>query len=162
MPRQPGDSRVVKPPTKSARHEAILDAIRRKRVASQDQLRELLQKAGFDVTQATVSRDIRELRLVKVSGAEGIAHYTLPEEWESTPPLQSLLPTLYASAEGTGNLLVVRTMTGGAQAVALAIDWEEWPEVLGTIAGDDTILIICREAEQVPRVQRRIEEIAEG
>jgi transcriptional regulator of arginine metabolism len=53
-------------------------------------------------------------------------------------------------------------MTGGAQAVAVAIDWEEWPEVLGTIAGDDTILIICREADQVPRVQRRIEEIAEG
>ena len=162
MPRQPGDSRVVKPPTKSARHEAILDAIRRKRVASQDQLRELLQKAGFDVTQATVSRDIRELRLIKVSGAEGIAHYTLPEEWESTPPLQSLLPTLYASAEGTGNLLVVRTMTGGAQAVALAIDWEEWPEVLGTIAGDDTILLICREASQVPTIQQRLEEIAGG
>ena len=148
--------------SKSARHAAILDAIRAQRVTSQDQLRELLEDAGFAVTQATVSRDIRELRLVKVPGAEGIGHYTLPEEWESTPPLQSLLPALYASAEGTGNLLVVRTMTGGAQAVALAIDWEEWPEVLGTIAGDDTILLICREADQVPAIQRRIEEIAEG
>jgi transcriptional regulator of arginine metabolism len=147
---------------KSARHAAILDAIRAQRVTSQDQLRELLEEAGFAVTQATVSRDIRELRLVKVPGAGGIGHYTLPEEWESTPPLQSLLPALYASAEGTGNLLVVRTMTGGAQAVALAIDWEEWPEVLGTIAGDDTILLICREPDQVPLVQRRIEEIAEG
>ena len=148
--------------SKHSRHEAILDAIRSQRITNQEQLRELLEEAGFAVTQATVSRDIRELRLVKVPGAEGIAAYSLPEEWESTPPLQSLLPTLYASAEGTGNLLVVRTMTGGAQAVALAIDWEEWPEVLGTIAGDDTILIICREAEQVPDVQRRIEEIAEG
>ena len=63
---------------------------------------------------------------------------------------------------GTGNLLVVRTMTGGAQAVALAIDWEEWPEVLGTIAGDDTILVICQEPAQVREVQRRIEEIAGG
>ena len=160
MAPQPVRSQVPKPPTKAARHEAILDAVRRRRVTSQDQLRELLEKAGFAVTQATVSRDIRELRLVKVSGAEGIAHYTLPEEWESTPPLQSLLPTLYASAEGTGNLLVVRTMTGGAQAVALAIDWEEWPEVLGTIAGDDTILLICRDASQVLEIQRRLEEIA--
>ena len=148
--------------SKLARHEAILEAVRAQRITSQERLRELLEEAGFAVTQATVSRDIRELRLVKVQGAGGVAAYTLPEEWETTPPLQSLLPTLYASAEGTGNLLVVRTMTGGAQAVALAIDWEEWPEVLGTIAGDDTILIICREADQVPEVQRRIEEIAEG
>ena len=148
--------------SKHDRHEAIIEAIRSQRITSQEQLRELLEAAGFAVTQATVSRDIRELRLVKVAGAGGVAAYTLPEEWESTPPLQSLLPTLYASAEGTGNLLVVRTMTGGAQAVALAIDWEEWPEVLGTIAGDDTILLICREVDQVPQVQRRIEEIAEG
>jgi len=131
-------------------------------VTSQDQLRQLLGKAGFAGTQATVSRDIRELRLVKVPGAEGIGHYTLPEEWESTPPLQSLLPSLYVSAAGTGNLLVVRTMTGGAQAVALAIDWEDWPEVLGTIAGDDTILVICRGPDQVPEAQRRIEDIAGG
>jgi len=148
--------------SKHARQEAILEAIRSRRVTSQEKLRELLEDAGFVVTQTTVSRDIRELRLVKVPGAEGSAAYTLPDEWESTPPLQSLLPTLYAAAEGAGNLLVVRTMTGGAQAVALAIDWEEWPEVLGTIAGDDTILIICREPVQVPDVQRRIEEIAEG
>ena len=148
--------------SKSARQAAVLDVIRTRRVTSQDQLRQLLGKAGFAVTQATVSRDIRELRLVKVPGAEGIGHYTLPEEWESTPPLQSLLPSLYVSAAGTGNLLVVRTMTGGAQAVALAIDWEDWPEVLGTIAGDDTILVICREPDQVPEVQRRIEDIAGG
>ena len=148
--------------SKSARQAVVLDVIRTRRVTSQDQLRQLLGKAGFAVTQATVSRDIRELRLVKVPGAEGISHYTLPEEWESTPPLQSLLPSLYTSAVGTGNLLVVRTMTGGAQAVALAIDWEEWPEVLGTIAGDDTILVICQEPDQVPEVQRRIEKIAEG
>jgi transcriptional regulator of arginine metabolism len=160
MVRQPTIKGMPKPLAKSARHDAILDAIRSRRVTSQFELRELLEEAGFAVTQATVSRDIRELRLVKIPGAEGIAHYTLPEEWESTPPLQSLLPTLYASAEGTGNLLVVRTMTGGAQAVALAIDWEEWPEVLGTIAGDDTILLICREAAQVPEIQRRLEEIA--
>ena len=148
--------------SKSDRQRAVLEVIRTHRVTSQDQLRQLLGESGFKVTQATVSRDMRELRLVKVPGAEGVGHYTLPEEWESTPPLQSLLPSLYTSAVGTGNLLVVRTMTGGAQAVALAIDWEEWPEVLGTIAGDDTILVICKEPDQVPEVQRRIEKIAEG
>lgn len=146
--------------SKRDRHTALLEIIRDQQVNSQDALRDLLADRGFDVTQATVSRDIRELRLVKVSGADGTSHYTLPEEWENTPPLETLLPTLYTGAEGTRNLLVVRTMTGGAQAVALAIDWEEWPEVLGTIAGDDTILIICREDDQVDEVRSRLETIA--
>jgi transcriptional regulator of arginine metabolism len=148
--------------SKRERHAAILDIIRSTRVSSQDELRERLRDADIEVTQATVSRDIRELRLVKVPGLDGQGHYTLPEEWEHTPPLERLLPTLFVSAEGTRNLLVVRTMTGGAQAVALAIDWEEWPEVLGTIAGDDTILLICREEEQVPEVRLRLEQVARG
>jgi transcriptional regulator of arginine metabolism len=142
------------------RHQVILDIVRECRVTSQETLRELLEERGFDVTRATVSRDLRDLRLVKVPSAEGAPHYTLPEEWEHTPPLETLLPTLFLSAEGTRNLLVARTMTGGAQAVALAIDWEEWPEVLGTIAGDDTILIICREDDQVAVVRTRIEDIS--
>ena len=147
--------------SKRERHGAILAVIRSRRVASQEALRELLHaEAGIEVTQATVSRDIRELRLVKVPAADGNAYYTLPEEWEHTPPLETLLPTLFVSAEGTGNLLLVRTMTGGAQAVALAIDWEEWPEVLGTIAGDDTILIICRQDGQMEDVGARLREMA--
>jgi transcriptional regulator of arginine metabolism len=83
-----------------------------------------------------------------------------PETWDSTPPLQRLLPTLFVGAEGTGNLLVVKTLSGGAQAVAEALDWEEWPEVLGTLAGDDTILIILRDAQQLPAIQTRLVEIA--
>ena len=146
--------------SKRERHAALLEIIRMRRVTSQDGLKELLLDRGFDVTQATVSRDIRELRLVKVPAADGSSHYTLPEEWENTPPLETLLPALFMGAEGTRNLLVVRTMTGGAQAVALAIDWEEWPEVLGTIAGDDTILIICRADENVEAVQNRLLGIA--
>src|SRR5262245_43226587 len=107
--------------SKRERHAAILEVIRTQRISSQEELREvLLGESGIEVTQATVSRDIRELRLVKVPGAEGPAHYTLPEEWENTPPLETLLPALFVSAEGTRNLLVVRTMTGGAQAIALA------------------------------------------
>lgn len=146
--------------SKRERQGAILELIRSHRVTSQNELKELLEGMGFGVTQATLSRDLRDLRLVKVPGADGGGHYTLPEEWEHSPPLESLLPTLFVSAEGTGNLLVVRTLTGGAQAVALGIDWEEWPEVLGTIAGDDTILLILRDAHQLNEVRERILEIA--
>jgi transcriptional regulator of arginine metabolism len=124
------------------------------------ELRTLLEDRGIVVTQATLSRDIRDLRLVKLPRADGSGHYTLPEEWEHSPPLETLLPTLFLSAESTGNLIVVRTMTGGAQAVALGIDWEEWPEVMGTIAGDDTILLIIRDADTVEEVRSRILEIA--
>jgi transcriptional regulator of arginine metabolism len=146
--------------SKRTRHGQILEIIKHHRVGSQEGLRELLQSQGIDVTQATLSRDIRELRLVKVPDADGASHYSLPEEWESTPPLETLLPTLFVSAEGVGNFLVVRTMKGGAQAIALGIDWEEWPEVMGTLAGDDTILIIFREEDAVAPVQERLQHMA--
>src|SRR5690606_10447903 len=120
----------------------------------------LLTERGTDVTQATLSRDIRELRLVKVPGADGSQQYAVPEDWEGTPSLESLLPALFQSAAGVGHLLVVRTMKGGAQTVAAGIDWEEWPEVLGTLAGDDTILIVLRDPEHVEEVRRRIERMA--
>lgn len=146
--------------SKRDRQGAILDTIRNHRVASQMELKSLLREGGIDVTQATLSRDIRDLRLVKIPGGGGGAHYSLPEEWEHTPPLETLLPTLFVSAEGSGNLLVVKTMTGGAQAVALGIDWEEWPEVLGTIAGDDTILLVLKGPEAMEDVRSRIVGIA--
>lgn len=146
--------------SKRERQRQILDVIRSHRVSSQESLRELLIDRGTEVTQATLSRDLRELRLVKVPGADGQGYYSVPEEWDSTPPLESLLPTLFHSADGVDNLLVVRTMKGGAQTVAAGIDWEEWPEVLGTLAGDDTILIILREAAKRPVIQKRLEEMA--
>jgi len=145
---------------KSARHQQILALLKRKRVTSQEGLREMLQTEGIAVTQATLSRDIRELRLVKVPGADGTAHYSVPEEWDSTPPLESLLPALFQSAEGVDHLLVVRTMKGGAQTVAAGIDWEEWPEVLGTLAGDDTILIILRAKEHMQEIRQRVRAMA--
>ena len=146
--------------SKRERHEAIRELVQSHRVASQEQLRELLLERDFDVTQATVSRDIRELELIKLHDGEG-SHYSLPpEEWVNAPALTRLLPALYLGAEGTGNLLVVKTLVGGAQAVAEAIDWEEWPEVLGTLAGDDTILLILRDAAQLAEIQRRLEERA--
>lgn len=146
--------------SKRDRHAQILDVIKENRVSSQEALRELLLDRGTEVTQATLSRDIRELRLVKVPDADGTAHYSLPEEWESTPPLESLLPTLFRSVDGVDHLLVIHTLKGAAQTVAAAIDWEEWPEVVGTLAGDDTILIILRDPQALADLRGRIERMA--
>ncbi|MSR21757.1 MAG: arginine repressor [Gemmatimonadetes bacterium] len=146
--------------SKRERHAQILDVIKENRVSSQESLRELLLARGTEATQATLSRDIRELRLVKVPDADGTGHYSLPEEWESTPPLESLLPTLFRSVDGVDHMLVIHTLKGAAQTVAAAIDWEEWPEVVGTLAGDDTILIIVRDPEALPDLRGRIERMA--
>jgi len=146
--------------SKRARHELILEVIRGARVSSQEALRALLEARGTEVTQATLSRDMRELRLVKVPAADGTPFYSSPDEWDSTPSLETLLPALFHRADGVDHLLVVRTMKGGAQTVAAAIDWEEWPEVLGTLAGDDTILIILRDPAKLASVRKRLEEMA--
>jgi transcriptional regulator of arginine metabolism len=146
--------------SKRERHAQILAILRENRITSQEALRELLQAKATEVTQATLSRDIRELRLVKVPAADGTMHYSLPEEWESTPPLESLLPTLFLSADGVDHLLVIHTMKGGAQTVAAAIDREEWPEVVGTLAGDDTILIILRDPTALEALKGRVERMA--
>jgi len=146
---------------KRQRHAIILELVERERIHSQEELRELLAEQGVDVTQATLSRDIRELRLVKVPDSEGRSYYTLPPEtWQKGPALERLLPTLFVGAEGVGNLLLVKTLAGGAQPIAEAIDWEEWPEVLGTVAGDDTILVILRRARDLKAVQQKLEELA--
>lgn len=135
--------------------------MRTARISSQEVLRELLAERGFEVAQATLSRDIRELGLVKVPDEDGGSVYTVPAHvTEPTPALSRLLPTLYLGSDGVGNLLVVKTLTGGAQPVAAAIDWEEWPEVVGTIAGDDSILIVMRTPDSLPKITRRLEELA--
>lgn len=147
----------MKPP----RHAAILDVVRTERIHSQERLRELLIERGFDVAQATLSRDIRDLGLVKVPDDEqGGSVYMSPSTADPTPALARMLPALYTSADGVGNLLVLRTMVGGAQPVAAAIDGARWPEVVGTIAGDDTILLILRDPEHLEVVRERVETLA--
>ena len=148
--------------SKPERQSAILELVQRHRVSSQRELRELLAERGVEVNQGTLSRDLRDLRLVKTPAAGGGAFYASPDSGDTSPALERLLPALFVSADGTGNLLVLRTVTGGAQPVALAIDQEDWPELLGTIAGDDTILLILRDAELLEPIQQRLEELAEG
>lgn len=146
---------------KLQRHAAILDLLRTQRISSQEMLRERLTERGYEVAQATLSRDIRELGVIKVPDEEGGSVYTVPSHvTDPTPALSRLLPALYLGADGVNNLLIVKTLTGGAQPVAVAIDWEEWPEVVGSVAGDDTILLILRDSKHLSTITARLEGLA--
>jgi transcriptional regulator of arginine metabolism len=130
---------------KSRRRAAIVGILRRTRVHSQEQLRELLRAGGIDVTQATLSRDIRELRIAKVVDPAGGSYYAPSTEGDLLhPPLEQLLPALLLGLEGVGPLLVIKTPAGSAEALGSALDRQQWPEVMGCIAGDDTLLMITR------------------
>ena len=147
---------------KTQRHAAILRIVRQETVGSQEQLRERLKAEGFSVTQATLSRDIRELGLAKVAAPDGASHYAAAQEGAPgvRPHLEQLLPTMLVSAEGVGPLLVLKTTTGGAQALGLALDGAGWSEIIGTIAGDDAILVITRSERGRRAVQVRLQELA--
>lgn len=147
---------------KTQRHAAILRIVRQDTVGSQEQLRERLKAEGFAVTQATLSRDIRELGLAKVAAPDGGSHYSASADGNAgvRPHLEQLLPTMLVSAEGVGPLLVLKTTTGGAQALGLALDGAGWNEIIGTIAGDDAILVITRSERARRAVQVRIQELA--
>jgi len=126
---------------KKQRLQIILDLVKNHSVTSHQALGDLLREKGIKVTQTTLSRDIRELRLIKVPGALGVSQYRISGEWDQRPSISNVLPSLYLSATGSGNLLVVKTVSGGAAAVAYAIDGEDWPEVMGTVAGEDTVFV---------------------
>lgn len=147
---------------KAQRQAAIIALVRRHRITSQEELRTLLGAEGFEVTQATLSRDLRELGLVKMSDPEGGASYAAPPPAAEAvhPPLAQLAQALLLSAEGVGPLLVVRTPAGSANALGSALDHAAWSEILGTIAGDDTILIIARSEAARRAVADRLAELA--
>ena len=147
---------------KTQRHAAILRVIRRETVRSQEQLRELLRAEGFDVTQATLSRDIRVLGLAKGAAPDGGSHYAPPAEGGAAirPTLEHLLPTMLVSIESVGPMVVLKTATGAAQSLGVALDEASWSDVLGTIAGDDTLLVITRSERARRSVQTRLKELA--
>jgi transcriptional regulator of arginine metabolism len=148
---------------KTARHAAILEIIGASHVSSQEQLRSLLARRGVRVTQATLSRDLHELGVARVPGDDGV-RYALPERvaTEAIPSLETLLPQLFSSVDGVGELVVLHTLASGAQPVSEAIDAAGWTEVLGTIAGENTILIVCRSAAARQSVILRLTELARG
>lgn len=144
---------------KHERQQAIREIVTARAVASQEVLRRQLARRGWDVTQSTLSRDLRELRLARIPDEQGGVRYSFPDgigEEESSAELERMLPTLLVGAEGVGVLVVVRTRRSGAQPVAEALDLLEWPDVAGTIAGDDTVLVICRSAGGQSRVVKRL------
>jgi transcriptional regulator of arginine metabolism len=149
---------------KQDRQATILEVVQTHSVESQEELRRLLRQRGWDVTQATLSRDLRELRLARVPSPDG-PRYTVsatqtPGAGGGPGALATLLPQLVTGIDGVGEMIVVRTVIGGAQPVALALDRESWPEVLGTLGGDDTIFLVCRSASARERTMRRLKEIS--
>ena len=149
---------------KRERHLAIGEIVESRAVQSQDELRKLLRERGWEVTQSTLSRDLHELRLARIPTGDGVRYaFTdggVATEENDRGALDHLLPQFFDKVDGTGELVVLHTMAGGAQPVAAAIDSEGWADVLGTIAGDDTILLVCRSADARNRVMRRLSTIA--
>jgi transcriptional regulator of arginine metabolism len=141
---------------KRERQATILELINARAVASQEDLRRLLLQRGWDVTQATLSRDLRELRIGRVPMPEGVRYAPANGGEDSRATLAALIPQLYSGVDGVGELVVVKTVRGGAQPIAEALDNERWPEIVGTIAGDDSILVVCRSGTAREKVIRRI------
>jgi transcriptional regulator of arginine metabolism len=154
--------------TRSARQARIRQLIDAQAVTSQTHLAALLAESGIEVTQATLSRDLEELGAVKLRGSDGVpASYVLPPENAPLRPAQSaparltrLLADLLTSAEGSANLAVLRTPPGAAQFLASALDKVGLPDVLGTIAGVDSVLVIARDPEGGPALADRLRSLA--
>ena len=132
--------------SKKLRHDAIIDLITKNDVATQEELTAELVNMGFDVSQATVSRDIKELNLIKVEGVNKKFKYVKVEVGTSdlSPQIINLFKQITTSIEFANNLIVVKTLSGNASAAGMAIDQMHFSQILGTIAGDDTMLIVTK------------------
>jgi transcriptional regulator of arginine metabolism len=176
----------VSPVTKMGRQAQIAGILARAMVRSQDELAELLAQGGVRVTQATLSRDLEELGAVRLRAEDGVLVYALSGEpgghgsrpggiaeghRRAEPPmgadreaaarLARVAADLLVAAEASANLVVLRTPAGGAQLLASAIDHAAWPSILGTVAGDDTVLVIAREPAGGSEVARLLLQLAE-
>ncbi len=146
---------------KEVRQKAILEVIAAEEVATQAHLKRLLRARGFEADQATLSRDIRELGLVKVS-ADGVHYRYAPVEAVAPPAgpkASATVARLARRVDWSGNLVVIKTDPGEAGPVGIAIDRLCWPEIIGTVAGDDTLLVVLREGASARRTARRLMEL---
>ena len=146
---------------KTVRQVAILDIIEKQDIETQEELAEALRKRGIAVTQATVSRDIKELLLLKVLSPHGVYKYATADKAEHglSDRLIRMLTDSVLSITSANNLIVVKTLSGSANVAGEALDSMHWPEVLGTLAGDNTILMIIRSNEEVPVIISRIQDL---
>ena len=131
---------------KLRRHEAIIDLVNNQDINTQEELMENLQKQGFKVTQATVTRDIKELRIFKALGKDGEYRYSTGgrNALDKTSGFESLFASSVEEVDSAENIVVIKTMTGMAQAVCMSLDNIDFENIVGTIAGDDTIFVLCR------------------
>lgn len=146
---------------KSVRHNMILEIIDSKDIETQEELAEELKKRNVRVTQATVSRDIKELRLLKVLAEGGKYKYATVERAEKgmNDRYIRILADSIVSIENAGNLVVIKTLSASANAAAEAVDSMKWPEVLGSVAGDNTILIVVRSEAAVETLMQRFDQL---
>lgn len=147
--------------SKRRRQDKLLALIEENEIGTQEELAEALGRAGFCVTQATVSRDIRELRLTKLAGRNGVQKYYAPKKAESTADDKYIrvLREGMLSMDCAQNILVVKTVSGMAMAVAAAIDAMQFKEIVGSIAGDDTIMAAVRTVEDTRTVMEKIRSV---
>jgi transcriptional regulator of arginine metabolism len=145
--------------SKAARQKAILDLLEDGPVESQDALQHSLVRRGFEVGQATLSRDIHELKLVK--GPEGYARIAESKGSETfLPSVMHMAYQFIVEIRQAQNMLVIKTTVGSAQPVAAALDASHWPEVVGTLAGDDTVLVVAADKKKAGALARRIRELS--
>ncbi|HCT0508600.1 TPA: transcriptional regulator ArgR [Staphylococcus pseudintermedius] len=145
-------------PKKSVRHIKIREIISNEQIETQDELVKRLNDYDMNVTQATVSRDIKELQLIKVPAPSGQYIYSLPND-RRYHPLEKLgryLMDSFVKIDSANNLLVLKTLPGNAQSIGAILDQIDWEGVLGTICGDDTCLIICRDNPSADEIKERI------
>lgn len=143
--------------SKLQRHIKIRELITQKSIETQDELVEQLRNLGFNVTQATVSRDIKELHLVKVPSQHGSYKYSLPADQRFNPldKLKRLIMDAFVKIDYTSHFIVLKTLPGNAHAVGALIDNLDWEEIMGTICGDDTCLMICRTEQDAELIKNR-------
>lgn len=144
---------------KALRHANIKEIIENNVIETQEDLAEALGKQSIRVTQATVSRDIKELMLIKVPAGEGRYRYAFPVENNTAflqPRMERIFQDSVVGMDYSANIVVIKTLPGTAQAVAAAIDNTKWPDIIGTVAGDDNILVVVKPIDAVSKVMAKL------
>lgn len=149
---------------KTRRQKKILEMIEHQVISTQEELAEALRGAGFDVTQATVSRDIKELRLVKIASGDTSYRYGVPKEqgiFQNEERMRRMIRELVTCIDYSENIIALKTYPGNAQSIASLLDAANWREVIGTVAGDDTILLVIKPPEKALDVMQRLQGLME-
>lgn len=149
---------------KAMRHEMILEIIENETIETQEDIAVELKKRNVFVTQATISRDIKELRLVKTMTSKGVYKYATVDKAESSiaDRFSRIFSESALTIDSAGNLLVIKTISGAANAACEALDAMKWPGIVGTIAGDNTLLVVAKSDSDVEEITKRFKNMVRG